>query len=372
MDKNSSGVSTSQPRGLAGRYLPRYDLRSLIEVVAAVARTADPARPQTVSQRAYDAARVKSGYPQAPPAQRTAARFNLPWRELLALALDEKKGHDWAIGKRYGEEERPELTEEAVRAALRTIALRLDQRTLTPADYSGEREKMRAKARLSWRYDRDPRLPSEGQIVWVAGSWDAALAIAGLELRPPDPGGAKGLSRAEVLDLALDATGCLLTSHELNTFAAANGLSLEKWKKGTTSWADELTALREMRAEWGKWTPAAPPPKEHRPDYSIPSSWLGRDAGPRRRKQRWTRDECVVAIRQVMAENPGRSLTLHAYQRAASGRLELPAVLAIQRWAPWSEMVAEARALSSRAPAEGSNNLPARPLTPPPAGAQRR
>ena len=66
--------------------------------------------------------------------------------------------------------------------------------------------------------------PTEGQIVRVAGDWDRALKLAGLNPRSKASGPKAGLPPAEVLELCLDEFGALPTVHEIED---PNTLDLE-------------------------------------------------------------------------------------------------------------------------------------------------
>jgi hypothetical protein len=321
------------------RFQSRYDLRGLIDVVAAIARIAEPAEPERVTQRRYDAARAKAGYPDAPSARQTATRLKMPWPELVALALS-GRDLDKSLGYRFGEHEEHHFGEEDLRSALRVVALRLGKKSLSYDDYAAERARMLADARRRWLHRSTLSLPSGNQIKRVAGSWDAALAIAGL-VPPPKRTLPRGIPIVEALELALEAHGALLTRVELDRFAAANGLSLARPEKGKP-WADYLAELRTRRAEWGKWTPTAPPVEGVRPDYgqavSLPAGL------PQRKKRRWSREECVAAIARLLGELPSNErLTLRVYLQKANVRPELPALGSLQRHADFTELVAEAR-----------------------------
>lgn len=333
---SAAGKPAAQPR-----FTSRYDLRGLVDVVAEVARVADSRQPERVTQAQWDAARASAGHADAPAARQVATRLTMGWVEVLALALD-GRDIDKALGSHLSEDDDPYLTHDAddVRAALRVVALRLGKRTLTPRAYADERAQMLTAARRRWRHRADPALPSVSQVEHIAGSWDAALALAGLGPRPPQER-SEGLPIVDALELALEAHGALLTKPELGRFAAANNLSVARHKRGKP-WGDYLAELRTRRADWGKWTPPAPPLFGTRPDYSVAVP-LPPDA-PRRRKRRWTRAECVAALAALLAELPPRTrLTLRRYQQEAVGRRDLPHLASLQRHGGFSEVVAEAR-----------------------------
>jgi hypothetical protein len=324
-------------KGVQARFQSRYDLRTLVDVAAAVARVADPTEPAQVTQKQWDAARTSADSPDAPSARQVAVRLQMPWADVLALAFG-PTDIDKSLGHHFGAEEDSYLDGDDVRTALRTVALRLNKRSLTTTDYSDERERMLASARR--RHGSELYLPNVNQVEHLAGSWDAALALAGLGPRPPQARRA-GLMVVEVLELALCAHGCLLTKPELSRFAAANQISVanRSWR---APWASHLAELRQRRAEWGLWTPPCPPTLGVRPDYTATVA-LPPDV-PQRLKRRWSREECIVALIALLDELPAKTrLTMRVYQQQASGRDDLPALHTIQRHAAFSEMVAEAR-----------------------------
>lgn len=323
-----------------GRFQARYDERTLLDVVAAVARTADPDEPAEITQRDYDAARERAGYPAAPTAKQTAARFRMPWPELVRFALAPMASPEIALGRQLGERNEDWLDEAAVRAALKTVALRLGKKTLLPADYLAERERMLADARRHYRHQAEPLLPSEGQIVRIAGSWDEALQIAGLAPRPTVGRAHPGVPIVAALELALEAYGCLLTFRELARFAQANGFSLAK---KTGRWTDYLAELRAERTDWGKWTPAGYPPAEVRPDYAKPIRLPASFEAVRRRRYRWTKDECVAALARLLAELGNERLTQRLYLQKRRADPDLPPLTSLQRQGGFGELVAEAR-----------------------------
>jgi len=71
-----------------GRFETKHDDAVLLAVLREVLQAADPKRPKTVTQRAYDAARETAGYGHMPRADRLAARFALPWSELRSRVLE--------------------------------------------------------------------------------------------------------------------------------------------------------------------------------------------------------------------------------------------------------------------------------------------
>lgn len=329
---------TKLRRGRGGRIASRYDLRTLLDVVAAVALFVSAEEPLRVRQSEYDAARSAAGYPDAPTGKQTAQRFGLPWRDLLELALDKSRDLDKALGYRLAAVPDETLDEFGVRVALRTVALRLGVRTLAPNDYAGERDEMLATTSLRHR-PVELALPTALQIRRAAGGWSAALEIAGLEPRQR-MAPTIGLPVVDALELALESNGCLPTRNELHSFAAANGFSIAK---GRRPYAEYITGLHASRADWGKWTPNRPPPPTQRPDWRAPVELPKNITLVQMKRRRWTREECIDVIARLLDEMGDQRLTLAAYQRRVVGRRDLPGVGSIQRNGGFSQLLAEAR-----------------------------
>lgn len=324
--------------GVGGRFRSRYDERTLLDVVAQLAEAVCPATPAALTQRDYDAARATAGYADAPSGKQIAARLGMPWRELVELATHPTIDKDRELGRHLGRDDEEWLGPAAVKAALRTVALRLGLKTLGVADYCVERERILEEARRAVRHEGEPLLPTESQILRIAGSWDEALRIAGLERRQRDDH--KGVSVVEALEWALESMGALPTRRELFAFAEANGFSVA-WKK--TAWPAALAELRRRRAEWGKWTPLEPPPLEARPDYTIKVPLPVVFAAHRRRRRRWSRAECLEALTRLLGELGSERLTQRVFQQKSRLDPDVPPLTAIQRHGSFGEMLTEAR-----------------------------
>jgi hypothetical protein len=329
--------------GGSPRFRSRYDLRGLVSVVALVAQAAEPKAPGQVSQRAYDAARKATGYPDAPTAKQTAARLKLPWKEVLALALDPTRSVDSVLGAREGEEDKPWLTSKDVCAALRIVARRLGKKTLKPVEYRLERKKMLDAARHSYRHLSELSLPTEGQIERTAGSWDEALVIAGLGVRGRATAGT-GVPIVAAIELFLETFGYLPGVAQLEGFARAQGIPLAKRRQ---PYADYIAELAKERAEWGRWTPphslSGAKPKLDEPVPGL-SALLARFPKAQKRKKRWTSEECVEALVRLLAEWPNdRRLNEDAYQEASRGRDDLPSLSSLQRQGGFGKLLAEAK-----------------------------
>jgi hypothetical protein len=336
---NNSSTTTTTKRS-DSRFQSRYDVAALVDVVAAVARLAKPERPERVSQRAYNAARAAAGYADAPTAKQTAARLGMGWSELLAFALEPAASREIALGRRLGQREEPWLGEDDVRAALKTVALRLKKKTLMPAEYRQERERMLDEAGRAWRHQGELALPTEGQIERVAGSWDDALVMAGLKRREHDHSTHRGVAVIDAIELFLEAYGALPTTVELEAFARRQGFPMSQREM---SHSEAIEQLRYRRLEWGKWTPLSIPRKRDRPDYSSEVKLPKNVGGVGSRRKRWTREACLEALARLIEETAGERLTQRKYQELSARRTDLPPLSSLQQHGRWSEIVADAR-----------------------------
>jgi hypothetical protein len=320
------------------RFQSRYDLRGLVDVAAEVARVAAPARPEKVTQDAYDAARARAGYPDAPSARQTASRLRIPWAEVLNLAFD---GRDVtrALGALFGERPERALGPDAIRGALRVVALRLKTESLSLDEYTSEWARMLLRTRRPWLHRSTLDLPKATRISHSAGGWTTALRIA--DLNPSTRTRPTGITIVDCLELALEAHGALPSDWETRCFAIANNLSVARFEK-SKPWSACLSELRTRRDESGKWTPPGPPAKAIRPDFTRPVSLP--EGLPQRGKKVWTRTECVAALARVLGELPSNELfTSTVYRLLARGHPDLPALRTIHRRGRFREMVAEAR-----------------------------
>ncbi len=100
---------------------------------------------------------------------------------MLAVALEPAERQNHLLGLKKPEADADWLTDDGVRSALRGAALRLGQETVTEKDYHVERKKIAAADRRRRRHGGQLRMPSYKEIKRKAGSWSAALRLAGLK-----------------------------------------------------------------------------------------------------------------------------------------------------------------------------------------------
>jgi hypothetical protein len=149
------------------------------------------------------------------------------------------------------------------------------------------------------------RLPAEDQIAALAGSWDRALAHAGLRARQGLGGHRARVGPAsivDVLDRCFEHHQTEPTAGELETFARANGIPFPRRQRGRP-WSDYVREWKDGRREQGLAVPEGPPPKRQRPNY-------GQDLGAarpgeRRGRKKWDDlDEVAGWVARYVDELP--------------------------------------------------------------------
>jgi hypothetical protein len=275
----------------------------LLRVVEEVSLLADAAAPTTITQRAFDDARVLPGAPaRVPPAKQVTEELGKPWGEVLTIAHAPENKRSRLLGSKDKEPEQDWLTDEYAAYVLGTVARRLGKDTVTPGDYRVERERMLADDRRRWLHGAKRLLPNDDQIRTACGSWDAALVLAGLK-RGPGLGGHKRRRVPTLVDLlerCHTAHGTLPTQRELEAFAA-HGLDVPFPTMKGKKWSVAVADWRAQRAARGLTSPDALPPRAERPDYTLKVD--GALPGERRQLPR-TREECVDAVERYVAQLP--------------------------------------------------------------------
>jgi hypothetical protein len=334
------------------RFRSPYDTRALPDAVRAVALRCCPEAPQTVSQRDFDRARAEvPEHAQAPTARQICTRLGVSWQPLLAALFE--PGRD--IGKFVSHKQRATadqpLSEEHATAALRMIATRLGVPTLRPAQYDTARQELLAANRRRHRHGIALLLPTANQVERAAGTWDQALALAGLQTRGPAAGtGAhrSTVSYHEAIRRFLESQGAMPTFNELERFARAQEFPLPRTPAG-----GHKSALLHVQAEFhsaGRWAPDTFPPKHQRPAYDFTGVDV-RQPGEQRRVWSRTKDECIAGVIAYLDELPaGEKVSQKRYGAWAVGKPH-PAPSAFHRHGGWTRLLREARSLRRNGPA---------------------
>lgn len=243
----------------------------LIQGVRHVSEIASSLDPRRVSQRAFDKARPRSDFPDLPSARNIVRSLKLGWTDVLALAHEPEGGLAQRLGRKQMHAIEDYLSADHVAYVLRLVALRLGTRSLSLSDYSTERAAMLRRDRARWLHGGQLILPNEDQVITVMGSWEQALASAGLSAPR-----AERRRRSTKIQRVPTIPDLLERFHyhyrvqpsleELRTFARANGIPFPGMRG--ILFNDALAEWKEQRAAQGLPAPAAPPPPSQRADYT--------------------------------------------------------------------------------------------------------
>jgi len=328
----------------------------LLRGVRAVAAHANPDEPEGVSQSAFDAARQRcpDRYP-LPRAKRITERLGLPWRDVLALAHAPNSAQNRLLGLGVRESAAEWLTRDCVRSALRVVALRRRADTLTLAEYRVERAAMLAADHSRWMHGGTLRMPTDEQIIAVAGSWEAALRFAGLRA-PGDRNPAEGRHDAAppLVDLLArfhDAHNYQPSARDLRAFARANGIPYPSER--TQRFSAAIAQWAQQRREHGLPEPRAVQRTGGRgrkaPAHDADT---GAALASEQRRKRWTRAECVAAVSRYHAQlRPRERSTQRGYTdwAATQPRGTTPALATVQEHGGWERVRRDAIARNAQA-----------------------
>lgn len=222
-----------------------------------VAALANPAAPRTVSQRAFDRARVGSAeHAHLPAARQIARELKLPWSGVLAVAHApaNQRGKVLATKTR---EQMPKgwLTPARIKRALRLVAGRLGVDTLSRIAYDVERGVVLKADARDWLHGRRQRLPSANAISVAAGGWNAALRAAGLKAHAPAPPTIHQVivTRVEVMDRFHDHYKEQPSHKALEDFARANKIPMSS--ESGRKWSETVAEWRQSRIDRGLGEP---------------------------------------------------------------------------------------------------------------------
>jgi hypothetical protein len=312
--------------------------------VREVSALAKPSAPETVSQRAFDHARARSPeHAGLPAARRITEQLGMSWHKALGIAHGPERTAVRVLADQRRTPVRAWLTAEYAAFALKIVARRLDKSTLTRGEYRGEREALLRDNGKRWLHGKQQMLPSDEEIVGVAGTWQAAMDLAGLG---PAPQGRTprlkhvALSRVEVMDRFYEVYGKRPSILALRAFALGNHLPMRA--EETRRWSEIVAEWEARREERG--LPAPPVvdgrgnPRSKRPDYSL-------DVGVARAGEsphwgRW-RDPgiCVDWIaRYIAAVGPGERSTQRGYKDWARKRSGAPNAATFEAHGGWTKL----------------------------------
>lgn len=334
------------PTATATRSASDFEPLVLLQVVREIAELSEADEPPTVSTRLWDRTRPLSNrFPDAPAARRIAEHLGLPWRKVVELAFIGGRGQATALGHALNEKEGNWLTPEYCDYILSLVARRLNVPTLTPGQYRSERNAMLDAQCRRVRRPGQLRLPTEEQVAAIAGSWDQALAHAGLRARAGSAGQRSRSQPAaiiDVLDRCYEAHGTEATAADSEVFARANGIPYPRRERGKP-WVEYVREWKERRRAESLPVPDAPPPKAQRPDYSADVG--AARPGERRAKKRWDDLDEVADWVMSYLKTLGRRerSTQRGYVGWARGQEGAPSSSAFDKHGGWAAVRAEAQ-----------------------------
>jgi hypothetical protein len=338
------------------------DQLALLRCVREVAAIANPDDPAATTQRAFDAARERGpNHAGLPPARRITERIGLPWVEVLAVAHEPEARHAQLVGvKTRAPSSADWLTAEHVAVALQLVAARIGADSLTTGEYRVEQAKLIAEDHTRWLHGRWLLLPDDEQVITVAGSWEAALLLAGLTTkgrglrsRQPRPRAAKVvLTRVEVIERFYDHYGKRPSRPELEAFARGNNLPMRAERD--RKWSAIVAEWERLRSERGLPPPRVAPRPPGRPtpkSQRTRTAHYSEDVGAARPGEqhimgKWTREKCAAAAARYLAQLPnGARSTERGYADWAASEPggTAPAMSTIQEHGGWEWVRREAQ-----------------------------
>jgi len=319
----------------------------LLRGVREVAALANPTEPLAVSQRAFDAARERSAAHAAlPRAKRVAERLGVTWRDVLAVAHAPVARQNRLLAMKTLRPMADWLTEGNVRSALRLVAHRLGEDSVTKAAYRAERAKLVAADERRWLHGGSLRMPSDEAIKTRIGSWDAALRLAGLRVtseRGSGLGAAHGKGAPTIVELIQRVWDCheaQPTEEELRDFARANDIPAPG-RRGIT-YGTEMNKWKEERRTLGLPVPDGPPPLAERPDYTVDVG--AARPGERRLQPRGDAEECAAWVQHFLEDLPsGRRCTATAYLEWLRAHPGAPSIKSFNQHGGWAAVRSRAQ-----------------------------
>jgi hypothetical protein len=324
------------------------DLRSRFEEIAAVLRFVDPARPQSVSTRKFDASRGRAGYESLPRAQSLAKWLGAGWTDVKIVALDDERHEVRTYTSRHRAPPRPWLDRDGALQALRRVAEALGQGDLSGVEYDAYRESCTAATR--------ELLPTSAQVVKLFGGWARALSEANLSQSLASVQEA-GVQRVEAVGLFVRTQGRRPGRKELEAFARDPRWAFPLQSGRGRPWE---TVLGEFATWWvGDLHRWMPPPSEPRPFVPLRDE----DVAELRRRMRaptgwWTRErviECVVSYLKDNPEAPNlRQPSYRAWAKIKTAQgIWAAAPSTLRKYGTLAELEVEARARLSKTCSDG-------------------
>ncbi len=308
----------SDTRPQASRFQTKYSDAQLLDAVREVIELCGG---EHVSQRQFNACRAGAGHPDLPRADSICVRLGVIWAKLQELATKQGASQAIAFGRRSSSSDGGEwITDEQIAFALRLIAKKFGQTSITSAEYR------RGRADVIRRANTDALLPDEEQIMGRVGSWTRALELGGLSDPDGDRQDRRNRKLYRALDLCLEHHGAIPSRNNLKKFAIVNRVFLPD---NYTPYADALARWRADRTARGLETPEYEPHARPRPDYGrrVIQGRTGRI-----RSGHWTEERAIAAVKQFLdSRRPGEPTTRKAYVNWSKGNRDAPSVSMIDK-----------------------------------------
>ncbi|MGH7690211.1 MAG: hypothetical protein ACREN3_11450, partial [Gemmatimonadaceae bacterium] len=231
-------------------------------------------------------------------------------------------------------------------AVLRLVASRIAAETVSLSEYRVERARILAEDHARPVNGRHVLIPTDEQVMIVAGSWERGLRLAGLrttrERAPTKRGKAPAL--VDLMDRFYDEYGVQPAAKDLRQFARGNGipypgtrprnaffLAREEWReRRRVNGLPEPTVVKRVGGRGHK-----------APDYSRD---VGAALAHERRRDKWSRDDCVAWVARYLAQlSPCERSTAKGYTDWAAAQELAPVLSTIKLHGGWEAMRREAQ-----------------------------
>lgn len=332
------------------RFTSDVDLHALFAYVRDVVFAADPARPWTVSKRAFDAARKSDErFAGGLTADGVLKRVKYPWSQLLAVVTDPERDPERSIASHNRRDLRPVISIGEAVTAMKFVAGRLGAQTLRPQQYDDERLALVDQDSQAWLHGGrlDRTLPTSHQIERALRlqdppqSWDDGLRAAGLQEREA-AGGHAGISWPELIDMFMDELGFVPNSEQARAYAVAKNV---RASSSRGSWPQHLKDARSRRRERGAHIPRRrqPGPIDFTELHLSPV-----EGAPAPLQHNRSLEESIEGLVLALDRAGTRSLTMRLLKRLASEDPAIPSYSVLQRntkrlgWPTFPELRAEA------------------------------
>jgi hypothetical protein len=260
----------------AGRFVAALSGHALLDAVAEIARqaAAEPDLASAVSKRRFDLTRRALGRTDVPRADTIRQRLRRPWDQVLraALAPAAERGH--VLGRGHGRESEFIGPEALALAGLRSVAHALGGPPSSDA-YDAE---LSRRGRARERRALAPLLlPVAATLIGRFGSWQKALAAAGLDAGQIAARAGQRTNRApaaeQTLSALVDLVGVLPSLDYLERYCRAHSIPLGRDARPYAKLVERVRALRTGQA---KPTPDTITPPRRCPPFPGPIAGAAR------------------------------------------------------------------------------------------------